>query len=312
MKKPPFLVLPALLVALAAPPLVAQDTPNRPDSAAPAPAEESRPADPNRSAPLHAERPDVQPSLPTALVAVLTPTEGHRTKGVVTFESLESGQVRVAARVSGLTPEAKHAMHIHEFGDISSPDGSSAGDHFNPEGKAHGLPDSEERHPGDFGNLEADAEGNANLVLTVAGLTLAEGMSSIIGRAVIVHAGEDKGTQPSGDAGDRIAQGVIAICNPDSIKDRFADTPEEGAAATTDTAASTATVPTTPTRATAPTAATKSDLAEAGEEIGEAAEQLGRGAKKAARTAVKAVERGAEEVGGALKKVGKEIEKAAE
>ncbi len=240
-----------------------------------------------------AQRNEVEVAIVPNLVAVLSPTEGNQARGIVTFEALEDDQVRVTARLSGLNPNAKHAIHIHEFGDISAPDGTSAGSHFNPRGTAHGLPDSEEKHPGDFGNLQADAEGNANLVLTVRDLSLVGSEDAIVGRAVIVHAGEDKGTQPTGDAGDRIAQGVIAIANPDGFDGEIASNPADGTRS--GTAANRRTQPTAP----AP-----------GENLEELAEEIGRGAKKAARTTVKAVERGADEAGKALKKVGKKIEDA--
>lgn len=269
--------------------LVAQETPPAPLVAGD-PKPESTPRDPAATDQDHDKQ------MPHTLVAVLTPTEGHEARGLVTFEAMEDDQVRVTARVSGLKADAKHAIHIHEFGDLSSPDGTSAGSHFNPEGKAHGLADSEERHPGDFGNLQADAEGNANLVLTLRGLSLAEGEHAILGRAVIVHADEDKGTQPTGDAGDRIAQGVIAIANPKVIRDRLASQTNgqmKGAA-----------VVAKPTpRPGEPTPA---------EELEEVAEQIGRGAEKAARTTVKAVERGVSEAEEALRKVGKTVEKAVE
>lgn len=232
------------------------------------------------------------------LVAMLTPTKGNEARGVITFETLENDQVRVTARVSGLKADAKHAMHVHEFGDLSAPDGSSAGGHFNPAGTDHGLPDSEVKHPGDFGNLQADAEGNANLVLTVKGLSLVEGKHAILGRAVVVHAGEDKGTQPSGDAGDRIAHGIIAIANPDSIQHSLASDPQRQP----------------DPNAVRPTSkpAVQSDGTTPAEEIGEVAEEIGRGAEKAARVTAKAVERGVEEAGQALRKAGKTIEKAVE
>lgn len=282
-----FYLLTPLLLAVGLGVLVAQET-------QPAPLEagdqksEATPGDPTSA--------EHEKQMPHTLVAVLTPTEGHEARGLVTFEAMEEDQVRVTARVSGLKADAKHAIHIHEFGDLSSPDGTSAGSHFNPEGKAHGLADSAERHPGDFGNLQADAEGNANLVLTLQGLSLAEGEHAILGRAVIVHADEDKGTQPTGDAGDRIAQGVIAIANPKAIRDRLAtQTGSQKNGATV--------VATSASRPTEPTPA---------EELEEVAEQIGRGAEKAARTTVKAVERGVSEAEEALRKVGKTVEKAVE
>lgn len=251
----------------------------------------------------------------SVLAAVLTPTKGNEARGVVTFEPLEKDEVRISVRLSGLKPNAKHAMHVHEFGDISSDDGSSAGGHFNPTGKAHGLPDNDERHVGDFGNLETDADGNANHVLTVRELALVKGENAIIGRALIVHAGEDKGTQPSGDAGDRIAQGVIAIANPASMKSGVADAtknkPADERAATGESGTDTSNASNTSNADdTSNSASTASPTA--GERLERAAERVGEGAENAARTTVKAVERGAEEVGEVLKKVGETIEDAVE
>jgi superoxide dismutase, Cu-Zn family len=150
----------------------------------------------------------------TELVAVLSPTEGNQASGVVRFEPGENGKVNVTANVSGLAPNSKHAIHIHQYGDLTSKDGKSAGDHYNPMGHQHGLPDKKLRHAGDFGNIEADASGNATLRLTVDNLSLAGRLSPIIGRAVVVHAKPDDGSQPSGNAGDRIAVGVIGVKNP--------------------------------------------------------------------------------------------------
>jgi len=240
----------------------------------------------------------------SVLIAVMSPTEGHTARGVVTFEPLEEAKVRVTVRISGLRPNARHAIHIHEFGDLSAPDGASAGDHFNPSDKEHGLPENEARHAGDFGNLQADAEGNASQVTEMTDLSLTGEEGAILGRAVIIHALEDKGTQPGGEAGDRIAQGVIAIANPSSIQSGVASTAPEGAEKSkTDVSTSAA------TRASSANAATSPNSEETAERV---AGQVGRGAEKAARTTVRVVERGADEVGDALKKVGKKLEKIAD
>lgn len=286
----------SLLLSLAAPAaLIAQETPDRP--AADSPPLSSEPSAKEHDDKKHHAADRERP----VLSAVLLPTKGNEARGVVTFEPVDDDEVRISVRLSGLKPNAKHAMHIHEFGDVSSEDGSSAGGHFNPTGKAHGLPGDEERHVGDFGNLETDADGNANHVLTVRDLALVEGDHAIIGRAVIVHAGEDKGTQPSGDAGPRIAQGVIAIANPASMK--------SGVASTGESASDPATTRAT-TRATTSNASAAPPTA--GERLERAAEKVGEGAEKAARTTVRAVERGAEEVGEVLKKVGETVEDAVE
>lgn len=149
-----------------------------------------------------------------ALVAVLSPCSGSSVEGTVTFTDLGDGRIQVEADVRGLEPNSSHAIHVHEFGDIRSPDGKSAGGHYNPEKHDHALPKKAERHAGDLGNLEADAAGHAHYVLTVDNITLMGSMNPIIGRGVIVHAGEDDGGQPTGNAGGRIAAGVIGVLNP--------------------------------------------------------------------------------------------------
>jgi Cu-Zn family superoxide dismutase len=140
-------------------------------------------------------------------MAALAPTEGNHAMGTVTFTAADKG-VRVVANISGLSP-GEHGFHIHEKGDCSAADASSAGEHFNPTGAPHGGPDSDQHHVGDLGNITADSSGSATLDRVFSYLTL-EGDTSIIGRAVVVHSGRDDLTsQPSGDAGTRVACGVI-------------------------------------------------------------------------------------------------------
>jgi len=137
----------------------------------------------------------------------LSAASGSNVRGMVNFIR-ENDKVRVYASVTGLTP-GKHGFHIHEKGDCSAPDASSAGGHFNPTGMPHAGPHESHRHVGDFGNLEADASGNAHYSQVFSDLTV-DGASSIIGRGVIVHAQpDDLKTQPSGNAGGRVACGVI-------------------------------------------------------------------------------------------------------
>jgi superoxide dismutase, Cu-Zn family len=145
-------------------------------------------------------------------VAVLSPTKGNSAQGTVTFTPRD-GQVLVRVEMSGLTP-GKRGIHVHEFGDCSAPDGTSAGDHYNPTDKEHGGPKDEERHVGDFGNITADENGSVSTEFLDPVITL-EGPHSIVGRAVVVHGEEDDLTsQPSGDAGGRVACGVIGIAKP--------------------------------------------------------------------------------------------------
>ena len=142
-------------------------------------------------------------------VCVLTPTEGNNVKGKVTFTQTDAG-ILIVADVEGLS-EGKHGFHIHEFGDISKSDGTSAGGHFNPDHKDHAGPEDEVRHSGDFGNIIADANGNARYE-RVDTLISFNGMNNIIGRSIIIHADEDDlVSQPTGDAGGRVAYGVIGI-----------------------------------------------------------------------------------------------------
>ena len=140
-------------------------------------------------------------------VAKLNATKGNKVAGTVTFTKTKRG-VRVQAIVHGLSP-GEHGFHIHEKGDCSAPDGMSAGAHFNPSGMPHGGPNSLRRHSGDFGNITANDVGTARAEFVDPYLTF-QGPSSIIGRAVIVHAqADDLVTQPAGNAGARVACGVI-------------------------------------------------------------------------------------------------------
>lgn len=143
-------------------------------------------------------------------VAVLHPTAGNQCHGVVRFTQ-QGDSVKVVADLEGLAPNSEHAFHIHQYGDCSSPDGMSAGGHYNPEGHPHGLPDGGPRHAGDLGNLKADADGKAHYEATVDNISVAAMKNPIIGRGVIVHAKPDDGSQPVGNAGGRIACGVVGV-----------------------------------------------------------------------------------------------------
>ncbi len=142
-------------------------------------------------------------------ICVLNPTEGNETTGTVTFTQTKNG-VKVVAELNGLT-EGKHGFHIHEFGDCSAANGTSAGGHFNPEGHEHAGLEAEMNHIGDLGNLTADKNGHAQLEFTTKQISF-HGMNSIIGRSIIVHAdADDLVSQPTGNAGARVACGVIGI-----------------------------------------------------------------------------------------------------
>ncbi len=142
----------------------------------------------------------------TQASTVVNPTEGNQAQGTVEFTQ-EADGVRVIANLTGLT-EGDHGFHIHEKGDCSAADGTSAGGHFNPAGTAHGAPDAAERHVGDLGNITADASGQATYNRLDTHLELS-GANNIIGLAVIVHALPDDFSQPTGAAGARVGCGVI-------------------------------------------------------------------------------------------------------
>ncbi|MEX2140520.1 MAG: superoxide dismutase family protein [Pirellulales bacterium] len=149
--------------------------------------------------------------LPQNAVCVLMPTKDQEVQGTVMFTQ-RGGSTQIIGEVRGLTP-GKHGFHIHEFGDLRSDDGTSAGGHYNPEGHPHGGLDDAKRHVGDLGNITADQSGNAMIKMTVKGLQV----HFILGRGLVVHAKEDDlKTQPTGDAGGRVAVGVIGVATEKS------------------------------------------------------------------------------------------------
>ncbi len=126
-----------------------------------------------------------------------------------TIEFVQNGDnIKITGEVRGLQP-GKHGFHVHEKGDLSDTQtGKSAGGHFNPTDQPHGKPSDEQRHVGDLGNIEAGENGVAKIEMTDDVITLS-GPNSIIGRSLMIHDGEDQFTQPTGDAGGRVAFGKI-------------------------------------------------------------------------------------------------------
>jgi Cu-Zn family superoxide dismutase len=152
-------------------------------------------------------------------IAKVTPSKASATqpssgqaKGTIEFH--QSGEkVHITGEISGLRPNAKHAIHIHEKGDLSAPDLTSAGAHYNPEKHQHGAPATQGSvHAGDLGNLQANDKGVAQMDLTVTNISLGGSKNDVIGKPVIIHAKEDDlKSQPSGAAGDRIGGGLIEM-----------------------------------------------------------------------------------------------------
>ena len=143
------------------------------------------------------------------VVATLEPTRGNSTAGTVWLEQ-EGPQVLIVGEVTGLKPNQEHGFHVHEKGDCSSGDGTSAGGHLNPGGHPHGPPGAP-HHAGDLPALKADANGRATIRMHVDGSVLGGGPGDFAGKALIVHASpDDYTTQPTGNSGARIACGVIS------------------------------------------------------------------------------------------------------
>ncbi len=148
-------------------------------------------------------------------VANLASASGSLVSGRLQVMSMGANAVHVAGDIGGLAPGSSHGFHIHEKGDCSAADASSAGGHFNPAGAPHGRMDVGAHHAGDIDNITADAQGVAHVNIHIPGLTLGSGAANdVAGRAIVVHADpDDYASQPAGNAGKRIACGVITLAD---------------------------------------------------------------------------------------------------
>lgn len=175
------------------PPAASAEAPPATAPAAPAPVVELTPAD----------------TLSAARMS-LTPAEGGKVSGTIQLYSEPTG-VQLRGVIMGLGANSQQAFHIHEKGDCSAADFSSAGGHFNPAGHEHGKPDGGSHHAGDMLNLSADANGMANVDVLVPGINLGSGdANDVMDRSIVVHAAADDYTsQPAGNSGARVACGVI-------------------------------------------------------------------------------------------------------
>lgn len=148
------------------------------------------------------------PSGPRA-TAQLQPTTGNTTSGSVSFVQ-KGNKVLVSGEIRGLKPNAEHGFHVHEKGDCASGDGMSAGGHFNPTGAPHGSHGMGMHHTGDLPSLKADAGGVARINFESGSMAVGSGVTDVVGRGLIVHRDpDDYKTQPTGNAGPRLACAVI-------------------------------------------------------------------------------------------------------
>ena len=173
----------------------------------------STPAPPRK--PASTSTPQPQPQIPTTstakqAVANLASASGSLVSGKLTLVPTADG-VHVTGTVGGLPPNGVHGFHVHEKGDCSAADASSAGEHFDPFGAPHGKIGGTAHHAGDADNITANAEGLATVNAHLRNVTLGGGaINDIAGRAMVVHAEPDDYTsQPSGEAGARLACGLI-------------------------------------------------------------------------------------------------------
>lgn len=172
--------------------------PRQPDSASPTMAEKATPAEPAAEA-----------------VAQIAPTQGNTVTGALALAQSPEG-VHITGSIQGLKPDAEFGFHVHEKGDCTAPDGSSAGGHFNPTQAQHGNPTGSTHHAGDMLNIKSNGEGVAQVDVTAAGTSLhGDPGTDVMGKAIVVHESpDDYTTQPSGNSGKRVACGVIAAPSP--------------------------------------------------------------------------------------------------
>jgi len=179
-------------------------------ASAPAPAGDS----PTVATATEPATPDSSATAETASQATvqLTATQGNTANGGLKISAAGTG-VQISGMVQGLKPDSEFGFHFHEKGDCSAPDATSAGAHFNPNNQQHGNPTGQSHHAGDMLNVKSDAQGVAEVSIDNADVSLHTGQpNDVLGKALVMHAKpDDYKTQPSGDSGDRIACGVIAV-----------------------------------------------------------------------------------------------------
>jgi Cu-Zn family superoxide dismutase len=195
---------PRFLIALSVAAALLAGCGKREEAAPPAADTADTPATTVTPAPADAPAPAV------TAAAQLAPTQGHNAAGTLTLQA-EGDALRISGTLQGLTPNGEFGFHIHEKGDCSAPDASSAGGHFNPANAQHGNPQGATHHAGDMLNAKSDAQGVAQVDAVATGVSLTAGQpNDARGKAIVLHEkADDYATQPSGNSGARIACGVI-------------------------------------------------------------------------------------------------------
>ncbi|MBM6618726.1 superoxide dismutase family protein [Bacillus suaedaesalsae] len=164
---------------------------------------------------------------PTKIMIDIKNPDGD-TMGTATLQEKATG-LSVGLDLKGLEP-GPHAIHFHQTGKCEPPDYESAGEHYNPEDKDHGLLNPEGSHAGDLPNIIAESDGTVLVELMAPGVTLKEGKTSLFikeGTSLVIHEKADDGmSQPAGNGGKRIACGVISLeeqMNKDKKKEKVVD-----------------------------------------------------------------------------------------
>ena len=149
-------------------------------------------------------------------MATINPSEGNTAKGMVHFQDQGDGNTEVVVDLTGVPPGV-HGFHVHDKGDCGN-NGQNAGGHFNPTNMPHGAPDAQSHHAGDFGNVTADDKGEVHTRFTTHSVMVKEGTMSVVGHAVVLHGNpDDLVSQPAGNAGPRIACGIVTLMSGDHM-----------------------------------------------------------------------------------------------